>query len=142
MNVVTVVSIYCRNFLLARRIMKSFHCTSQSWPSLPDTSTHPLWQSWDMTLESFMNNFVSLQRGDMMVDPLNNMPVLQMPSNLMFFTDQLAAFDIWLDFSTPTSDPPEHLPIILQMLLSQTHRLRALQLLKRYLELGPLAVNL
>jgi WD40 repeat protein len=60
----------------------------------------------------------------------------------MFFTDQLAAFDIWLDFSTPTSDPPEHLPIILQMLLSQTHRLRALQLLKRYLELGPLAVNL
>lgn len=122
--------------------MKSFHCTSQSWPSLPDTSTHPLWQSWDMTLESFMNSFVSLQRGDMMVDPLNNMPVLQMPSNLMFFTDQLAAFDIWLDFSTPTSDPPEHLPIILQMLLSQTHRLRALQLLKRYLELGPLAVNL
>eukprot|EP00804_Cyclotella_cryptica_P015292 CCRYP_005406-RB/>CCRYP_005406-RB protein AED:0.22 eAED:0.22 QI:45/1/1/1/0.6/0.5/6/884/1709 len=39
-------------------------------------------------------------------------------------------------------DPPVELPIVLQVLLSQTHRVRALVLLKRFLELGPSAVNL
>ena len=34
------------------------------------------------------------------------------------------------------------LPIVLQVLLSQAHRLRALDLLGRFLELGPWAVNL
>lgn len=34
-----------------------------------------------------------------------------------------------------------YLPILLQVLLSQTHRLRALVLLKKYLDLGPEAVN-
>lgn len=121
--------------------MKSFNCEPQSSPHLPDTSTHHLWQSWDMTLESFINHNVNLQRGTSMIDPLNNIP-LQLPSNLTFFTDQLTAFDLWLDFSSSTSEPPEYLPIVLQVLLSQTHRLRALQLLKRYLALGPNAVNL
>ena len=31
-----------RNFLLAKRIMKSFSCTPQSWPPIPDASTHQL----------------------------------------------------------------------------------------------------
>lgn len=39
-------------------------------------------------------------------------------------------------------DPPEQLPIVLQVLLSQVHRLRALDLLGRFLDLGPWAVNL
>ena len=34
------------------------------------------------------------------------------------------------------------LPIVLQVLLSQAHRLRALDLLGRFLDLGPWAVNL
>jgi regulator-associated protein of mTOR len=38
--------------------------------------------------------------------------------------------------------PPEQLPIVLQVLLSQAHRLRALDLLGRFLDLGPWAVNL
>jgi regulator-associated protein of mTOR len=36
---------------------------------------------------------------------------------------------------------PEQLPIVLQVLLSQQHRLRALVLLGRFLDLGPWAVN-
>ena len=38
--------------------------------------------------------------------------------------------------------PPEQLPVVLQVLLSQAHRLRALRLLKRFFQLGPWAVNL
>ena len=92
-----------------------------------------------------------------------------MYSNLLFFRDHLTAFEIWLNFyggklakncnipnplytnasiNTPayithkeTIPPPSYLPILLQVLLSQTHRLRALLLLQRYLALGPEAVN-
>eukprot|EP00985_Skeletonema_marinoi_P025760 scaffold19251_cov124-Skeletonema_marinoi.AAC.3 len=39
-------------------------------------------------------------------------------------------------------DPPQQLPIVLQVLLSQAHRVRALILLKRFLDLGNSAVNL
>jgi regulator-associated protein of mTOR len=59
-----------------------------------------------------------------------------------FFTEHLTAFELWLDFGETESDAPMHLPILLQVLLSQTHRLRALQLLRRYLSLGAKAVNL
>ncbi|KIY73326.1 WD40 repeat-like protein [Cylindrobasidium torrendii FP15055 ss-10] len=38
--------------------------------------------------------------------------------------------------------PPEQLPIVLQVLLSQPHRLRALILLSQFVDLGPWAVNL
>lgn len=39
-------------------------------------------------------------------------------------------------------NPPEQLPIVLQVLLSQVHRMRALELLGRFLDLGPWAVTL
>ena len=40
------------------------------------------------------------------------------------------------------AESPEHLPILLQVLLSQVHRLRALMLLCKFLDLGSWAVNL
>jgi regulator-associated protein of mTOR len=51
-----------RNFLLAKRLMKSLNCTPQSWPPLPDSSTHPLWQTWDQAAESCLFHISSLQR--------------------------------------------------------------------------------
>ncbi len=88
-----------------------------------------------------------------------------------FFAEQLTAFEIWLEYAsqkvrnklvlkrppsstggTPMSfdvngashelDPPQQLPIVLQVLLSQAHRVRASVLLKRFLDLGNSAVNL
>ena len=59
----------------------------------------------------------------------------------VFFNDHLSSFEIWLDFGDMIDRPPLHLPILLQVLLSQTHRLRALKLLKRYLCIGHNAVN-
>eukprot|EP01039_Chlorochromonas_danica_P010249 gene10249-11344_t len=129
-----------RNFLMAKRIMKSFNCTPQSYPPLPDSTTHSLWQAWDMALGSFLTQQISLQKGSSMTLPANNM-AFNMPSNLSFFTDQLSAFEMWLDFGTANSPPPLQLPVVLQVLLSQSHRLRALQLLKRYLSLGLEAVK-
>jgi regulatory associated protein of mTOR len=62
-----------------------------------------------------------------------------------FFREQLTAFEVWLEFGGGVrglARPPEQLPVVLQVLLSQAHRLRALILLQRFLDLGPWAVNL
>jgi WD40 repeat protein len=68
-----------------------------------------------------------------------------------FFSEQLTAFEVWLDFSRINKmhltmsgflESPEQLPIVLQVLLSQVHRTRALTLLKKFLSLGPWAVNM
>ena len=59
-----------------------------------------------------------------------------------FFEEQLTAFDVWLSHGSEERTPPEQLPIVLQVLLSQAHRLRALDLLGRFLDLGAWAVNL
>ncbi|KAK7678642.1 hypothetical protein QCA50_018369 [Cerrena zonata] len=54
-----------------------------------------------------------------------------------FFEQQLTAFEIWLKYAGPsTKDAPEQLPIVLQVLLSQVHRLRALILLSKFLDLA------
>lgn len=64
-----------------------------------------------------------------------------------FFTSQMTAFALWLRTCSNDSSPASRerqaavqLPILLQVLLSQTHRLRALQLLSEFLDLGPWAV--
>ena len=59
-----------------------------------------------------------------------------------FFEEQLTAFEVWLTQGSELRSPPEQLPIVLQVLLSKAHRLRALHLLGRFLDLGPWAVNL
>ncbi|KAG5562952.1 hypothetical protein RHGRI_005629 [Rhododendron griersonianum] len=53
-----------------------------------------------------------------------------------FFTKQLTAFEVWLDHGSEHKKPPEQLPIVLQVLLSQCHRFRALVLLGRFLDMG------
>ncbi|XP_065627487.1 regulatory-associated protein of TOR 1-like [Quercus suber] len=59
-----------------------------------------------------------------------------------FFTEQLTAFEVWLDHGSEHKKLPEQLPIVLQVLLSQCHRFRALVLLGRFLDMGPWAVDL
>ncbi|KAF7992419.1 hypothetical protein HCN44_001744 [Aphidius gifuensis] len=54
----------------------------------------------------------------------------------------LTAFGVWLTLGSKTRNPPEQLPIVLQVLLSEAHRLRALKLLGKFLNLGPWTVNL
>eukprot|EP01087_Luapelamoeba_hula_P022195 TRINITY_DN7897_c0_g1_i1.p1 TRINITY_DN7897_c0_g1~~TRINITY_DN7897_c0_g1_i1.p1 ORF type:complete len:1276 (+),score=189.83 TRINITY_DN7897_c0_g1_i1:564-4391(+) len=120
-----------RNFLLAERIMRSANCTPVSFPALPPTYQHPMWQAWDLAADLCL-----AQLSTLLSDPAAEY------QHSPFFTEQLTAFEVWLEFGSESKRPPEQLPIVLQVLLSQAHRLRALVLLGKFLDLGPWAVNL
>lgn len=120
-----------RNFLLAERIMRSANCSPISEPRLPSTHQHHMWDAWDMAAEICLTQLPSL---------LGDPNVEFQPSP--FFTEQLTAFEVWLDHGSEQKNPPEQLPIVLQVLLSQCHRFRALVLLGRFLDMGPWAVDL
>ncbi|KAK4532709.1 hypothetical protein CCYA_CCYA13G3566 [Cyanidiococcus yangmingshanensis] len=247
-----------RNFLLADRLMRQMNCTPVSYPPLPPTHQHPLWQAWDHAVELCFARLPEYLRQSeldagsgptmtpsspmalgvvgpgtvptvtkaapdhtalpavvnhlMHPKPMSNLDILhnlydqdesaertqglvgvQCPpgyhpspdvdskstitspqrirsadsatidatlpassdqratrlssehSPLLpspFFENQMAAFEVWLDLPAHRRRPPEQLPIVLQVLLSQAHRLRALQLLSRFLDTGPWAVDL
>nr|PNR35773.1 hypothetical protein PHYPA_021623 [Physcomitrium patens] len=121
-----------RNFLLAERIMRSANCCPQSYPRLPPTHQHPMWHAWDMAAEVCLSQLPTLLN-----DPEN---AEFQPS--LFFTEQLTAFEVWLEHGSDRKKPPEQLPIVLQVLLSQSHRFRALVLLGRFLDMGAWALDL
>lgn len=119
-----------RNFLLAERILRSHDCTPVSHPALPPCFRHPMWSAWDLVVDLALQQLPDILE--------NGAPYKQLP----FFEEQLTAFQVWLDRESESRTPPEQLPIVLQVLLSQVHRLRALELLARFLDLGPWAVDL
>jgi regulatory associated protein of mTOR len=147
-----MVAALFRNFLLSERIMRANHCHPISSPELPETHHHPLWQSWDLAIETVLSQLPALlehEEGKRVYEYQHS----------EFFAQQLTAFEVYLS-SGPTEHhapdqlpivlqvrkrkhhDPEKLPIIRQVLLSQAHRLRALVLLSRFLDLGPWAVHL
>ena len=263
-----MVAALLRNYLLAERIMRFYHCTPVSHPRLPPTHNHPLWDSWDLAVDQCLSQLPTLLAKEQARADAENLGI-PMPPHLAsfeyrhstFFSEQLKAFEVWLsqgdvsrhpprrrvqrhpvvrvngssmsdvstslstslsatsslaakavasaaasatgtttvapssaapDLASSTSglgvvsmhrrqsagpgsmtgvasgtvedsdsdtdsvaddsdakatlsrehDPPSQLPIVLQVLLSQVHRLRALILLSQFLDLGPWAVNL
>jgi len=231
-----------RNFLLAERVMKNYHCTPLTEPRLPPTNTHHLWDTWDLAVDACLRQLPELlyqppelKGGNLfklgialdklaqlgkdpfggLLKPPDAKPYVYIPNR--FFTDQLTAFEVWisrggsaltkrgpmalplssataatgvpntLPFTFPPTSseastttqpiiydkdqlakrtleelrqmrpkfdgindqrhlvprkPPDQLPIVLQVLLSQPHRLRALILLSQFVDLGPWAVHL
>ncbi|CEI97774.1 Putative WD repeat domain-containing protein mip1 (Fragment) [Rhizopus microsporus] len=123
-----------RNFLLADRIMRSYQCTPMSTPKLPETHDHPMWQAWDLAVDMCLFQLPALKAAEAGGPPYDYQPST-------FFSEQLTAFEVWLSEGAVNPKIPEQLPIVLQVLLSQVHRLRALILLSRFLDLGPWAVN-
>jgi regulator-associated protein of mTOR len=147
-----MVAALFRNFLLSDRIMRANHCHPISSPELPETHHHPLWQSWDLAIETVLSQLPALlehEEGKRVYEYQHS----------EFFAQQLTAFEVYLlsgptEHHAPDQLPivlqvrnieylvPEQLPIIRQVLLSQAHRLRALVLLSKFLDLGPWAVHL
>lgn len=120
-----------RNYLLAERILRSYDCVPVSNPSLPPSFRHPMWAAWDLALDSALSQLPDIVERNVTFE------------HSKFFEAQLTAFQVWLEGSREKRrDAPEQLPIVLQVLLSQVHRSRALDLLGRFLDLGPWAVNL
>lgn len=150
-----MVAALFRNFLLAERILRAYHCTPLSSPAIPSTYRvgecacdapfviiivplrslfcfkHPLWSAWDLASDMCLSQIPALLN--------ETAPATYIPS--AFFTEQLTAFEVWLERASMSRRPPEQLPIVLQVLLSQAHRLRALVLLGKFLDLGPWAVH-
>ncbi|SCZ98962.1 BZ3500_MvSof-1268-A1-R1_Chr7-1g09332 [Microbotryum saponariae] len=152
-----VVAALFRGFLLAERIMRFYECTPISVPALPQTHNHPLWDSWDLAVDMCLAQLSKLlDHEKRWLDSLPPHP-LMMPDqpappqppgpplpyeHSNFFSEQLTAFQVWLDQGAVSKRRhPEQLPVVLQVLLSQAHRLRALILLCRFIDLGPWAVN-
>lgn len=120
---------------------------------------HPMWNAWDLALDlclsqlpqfleepaqdkgaAVANANVVSNGGNGSVSETLSIVTNHNPSP--FFEEQLTAFQVWLTFGYEKRSPPEQLPIVLQVLLSQVHRVRALELLGRFLDLGWWAVNL
>lgn len=132
-----VVAALFRNFLLAERIMRVHNCHPISYPSLPATYNHPMWDAWDLAVDHCLTQLPELNAAS----KPGGAPYEYKHSK--FFEEQLTAFEIWLKYKSADLDkPPEQLPVVLQVLLSHIHRVRALVLLSKYLDLGPKAVNL
>ncbi|KAB8356410.1 hypothetical protein FH972_023993 [Carpinus fangiana] len=130
-----MVAALFRNFLLAQRIMRFYQCHPQCHPPFPSCHDHPLWDSWDLAIESVLNQLPNLIRAE-------RKEIDYEYKHSEFFAEQLTAFQVYLDHGAADKKEPEQLPIVLQVLLSQVHRLRALILLSKFLDLGPWAVRL
>ncbi|RKF64011.1 Target of rapamycin complex 1 subunit mip1 [Erysiphe neolycopersici] len=132
-----MVAALLRNFLQCQRIMFRYNCHPLSYPQLPDTSRHPLWASWDLALEMALAQLPMLEDKESGSNPDYEF------QHSTFFSEQLTAFEVYLtQGGGATGKAPEQLPIVLQVLLSQQHRVRALVLLGKFLDMGPWAVNL
>jgi len=170
-NDLTVGALF-RGYLLAERIMRHYECTPCSVPALPPMHNHPLWDSWDLAVDRCLAQLPGILARETLRKQANEQGLPVPPETMFqpsrFFTDQLMAFEMWLEqgtarcaapdlaiFSTDSPIPlvtdgttrthnahPEQLPIVLQVLLSQAYRLRALKLLVSFLNLGSWAVHL
>lgn len=152
-----------RNFLLADHIMRQNGCRPCSYPRLPNTYNHPLWQTWEMEIQRRIAHIPEWNRlrlrgelyGKRHLELHGNsanhvaMPrhvvydwgCDEKPRRCLFFEDQLTSFSARLESSFNRNEKPDLMPCVLNALYSEKYRIRALSLLATYAQTGPLAVQ-
>lgn len=137
-----LVAALFRNFILAHRVMRAFGVKPQSRPSLPSSIFEDdLWQSWELAIERCLAQLPGLLNGTIVITP-PLAPGQTLYEFSDFFEQQLTAFEVLVDvYKEDEQLSPPQLPILLQVLLSQTHRARALYLLCRFIDLGKACVG-
>jgi len=132
------LSAMLRNFILATRVMWHLQCSVVSQPELPASHAHPLWDQWDHTVDLCL---LQLQQA--------SGPPTGLAPPTPFFSEQLTAFKLAIDLAAMqgvddgarTPESRLYLPVVLQALLSQSHRIRAIHLLRGFVCLGPWAIQ-
>ncbi|KNC74303.1 hypothetical protein SARC_13146, partial [Sphaeroforma arctica JP610] len=84
-----LVAALFRNFLLAERVLTGVNCTPVSYPSLPPTHQHPMWQHWDVSVDIAISSTKSGADSSGQNSP-----------HFPFFTNQLKAFEVWLELGS------------------------------------------
>lgn len=141
-----LVAALFRNFLLAGRVMKSYGAHVRSEPPIdPAAFEHPLWDSWDLALDLCLSQLppepteITIDNIDSIIDPPSPAP-LPIPESYTpsdFFENHLRTFALYLKSAQLNiADLCAELPIVLQVLLSHHHRLEALILLAKFIDLG------
>lgn len=130
------LSAIMRNFILASRVMWHLQCSVVSEPLLPASHAHPLWDQWDHTIASCLSQLHRQSPQGCVLAPASD----------GFFSENLTAFKVAIDRAaqqgrTVRGSAVAYLPIVLQALLSQSHRIRAICLLRGFMCLGPWAVQ-
>ncbi|VDO52578.1 unnamed protein product [Brugia timori] len=136
-----------RSFVLANRVMRENQCHVVSRPSLPSVHSHPLWDAWDYTIDLCLSQIqgfttpkqklwsvakeIYFSRSSVRHECIRYFVVLiDVTSQLApineadythnwFFIEQLQAFEVWLKYGGERRTPPQQLPVVLQVLLSQ-----------------------
>ena len=73
---------------------------------------HHMWDAWDLALEICLGNLLKAIHEN----PNEDVQCLQtLPSLSPFFQEQLTAFQVWLNLGDAERQPPEQLPIVLQV---------------------------
>ncbi|KAJ1979308.1 Target of rapamycin complex 1 subunit kog1 [Dimargaris xerosporica] len=129
-----LISTLFRNFMFASRLMRYYNCHPMSYPKIPDVHDHPLWEAFEHALDDCLTQLPNFYAASE-----NQVHYVYVPSG--FFALQLDSFENYLTHGAPQHAHAELLPIILQVLLSQLHRNRALRLLAEFLMFGRWAVN-
>ncbi|KAI7996142.1 Regulatory-associated protein of TOR 1 [Camellia lanceoleosa] len=120
-----------RNFLLAERIMRSANCSPISYPILPPTHQHHMWDAWDMAAEICLSQLPTLVE-----DPNSDFQ----PSPFSQNSYRLLRCGLIMDLNIRN-----HLSnclLFFRFYLVNAIGFKALVLLGRFLDMGPWAVDL
>ncbi|EIW67838.1 hypothetical protein TREMEDRAFT_32602 [Tremella mesenterica DSM 1558] len=118
-----IISNLACGFLVAQKVLGSYHVNPESIPSIPSTTSHALWTTWELIMDNLFEQL------PMWFDESTDSSWVESISLVSFMQDQLDS--ILGSDQSAREDPDEHyptlsrLPIICQAALTEQFRHRA-----------------